>query len=105
MEHPEPESQNRAVDTQCARACARRGLFGAYPSRYRRAKPLSGGYREELTAALREPEVVSENATGPINNNVTVTFFTTSRCSCEPTAFNRRRSARSGLHTRRTCRR
>jgi hypothetical protein len=38
---------------------------------------LSGGYREKLTKALREPEIAGENGTGPVNNNVNLTFFTT----------------------------
>ncbi len=47
------------------------------PSGYRKAKLLSGGYREKLIMVLREPEMNGENGTGPINNNVKVTFFTT----------------------------
>jgi hypothetical protein len=61
----------------------------APPSGYRKAKLLSGGYREKLISALREPEIEGENGTGLVNINVKVIFFTTSRCL-------RRRQATSG---------
>jgi hypothetical protein len=49
---------------------------------------LRGGYREKLTGALREPGVIDENGTGSVNNNVKVTFFTTSRCSQRRALFS-----------------
>jgi hypothetical protein len=36
---------------------------------------LSGGYREKLTETLWELRGIEENGTGPVNNNVKVTFL------------------------------